>query len=151
MLLPRLTGHIALLAATLALAAVPLALPATARAAEDTLSLSVGPVPVPNVPVSVCLDSSCVATPPLTSVSLTVAAGVRHGPLPVVVLTAAACPAGGKGVAISVTSLAPVTVTVSASVSGITTAGGPLRVPLGPVTQQLTPGSPGLLVSACTD
>lgn len=150
MTLSRLANRVALAATSLTLAALPLAAPTAAFAASHSVSLSVGPVPVPQVPVTACVDTACVTTPPLTSVSLTATATVNHGPLPLVLLLPTLCPNGGTGVAVSVTSLQPITLTLSGSVSGTTTGGGSVSYPLGPVTETLVPGTPGVLVSACT-
>ncbi|AUY53736.1 hypothetical protein C2142_38475 [Streptomyces sp. CB01881] len=80
---------------------------------------------------------------------LVATATVTGGPLPAVVLTPAACPNGGRGVAVRVTSLQRVTATISGTVSGTTTS-GPVSIPVGPVTKTIFPGTPGVLVSACT-
>ncbi|WP_035839098.1 hypothetical protein [Kitasatospora azatica] len=146
----RLGGRAALQAAALTLGVLPLVLATPAFADSHSVSLAVGPLPVPHVPVTACIDTTCVTTPPLTSVTLAATATVTSGPLPVVLLLPASCPNGGSGVEISVSSLQPVTVTVSGSLSGTTTS-GPISIPLGPVTQTVGPGTPGLLVSACTD
>ncbi|MEU9047586.1 MULTISPECIES: hypothetical protein [unclassified Kitasatospora] len=151
MTLSRLANRVAVTTASLALAAIPLTAATPAFADSHSVSVSVGPVSLPQVPVTACVDSSCVTTPPLTSASLTATATVTHGPLPMVLLLPTVCPNGGTGLALQVTSLVPVTVTVSGSISGTTTSGTPVSVPLGPVTQTLTPGTPGLVVSACTD
>ena len=51
----------------------------TAFAAPQTVSAYVGPVPVPNVPVRVCVGSVCQDTPPLKSVFLVVAVTTETG------------------------------------------------------------------------
>ncbi|MFI6849445.1 hypothetical protein OG535_39205 [Kitasatospora sp. NBC_00085] len=151
MALSRLGHRAVMAAASLALGVLPLAAwPAPAVAGSHSVSLAIGPVPVPHVSVSACVDATCVSTPALTSVKLVATATVTGGPLPAVVLTPATCPNGGQGVAVQVTSLQPVTVTVSGTVSGTTTS-GPVSIPVGPVTETILPGTPGVLVSACTD
>ncbi|MCW7944427.1 hypothetical protein AAW14_20990 [Streptomyces hygroscopicus] len=137
----------AMITAAVALGALPFAAPAPAFAASHSVGLTVGPVPIPQVPLSACIDTTCVSTPPLNSVKLTTTATVNGLALPV--LTAASCPNGGQGAAIRVSSLTPTTVTISGSVTG-TSSSGPVNIPLGPVTERITPGTPGVLVSACT-
>ncbi|WP_354637070.1 hypothetical protein [Kitasatospora camelliae] len=150
MVLSRLGSRAVMAAASLALGVLPLAMgPAPAVAASRSVSLAVGPVPVPNVSVSACIDAECVSTPVLTSVRLSVTATVTNGPLPAVVLSTAACPNGGLGVAIRATSNQAVTVSLRGTVSGTTTSGS-VSIPLGPVTETILPGTPGVLVSACT-
>ncbi len=147
MSLSRLGKRMAMTTAAVALGALPLAAPTPAFAASHSVSLTVGPVPVPQVPLSACIDTTCVSTPSLNSVTLTTTATVDGLALPI--LIPVPCPNGGQGVAISVSSLKPTTVTVSGSVSG-TSSSGPVNIPLGPVTERITPGTPGILVSACT-
>ena len=94
---------VAAFAAVLALAGPALA--------DTTVKLTVGPVPVPKVPVKVCIETDgadpldeCVTTPAGDSVSLTIKARVKSVD-PVVVkpsVTPVACPAGTNGVAAKV-------------------------------------------------
>ncbi len=149
MTLSRLGNRAVLTVASLALGALPLALPTPAFADTHSVSLTLGPVPLPQVPISACVDTTCVSTPALTSATLTATASVTGGPLPLVLLTPASCPTGSLGIGVQVSSLKPVTVTVGGSVSG-TTTNGPVTIPLGPVTETIVPGTPGVLVSACT-
>ncbi len=85
-----------------------LALAGTALA-DTTVTLTVGPVALPNVPVEICVDQTdlpdpldeCVTAPPAQSVSLTVIVHVDT-PTPVLVpptITPIPCPAGTQGVA----------------------------------------------------
>ncbi|WP_055495668.1 hypothetical protein [Streptomyces sp. TP-A0356] len=137
----------AMTTAAVALGALPFTAPTPAFAASHSVSLTVGPVPVPHVPLSACIDTTCVSTPPLNSVTLSTTATVNGPALPI--LTPAPCPNGGRGAAIRISSLTPTTVTISGSVSG-TSSSGQVNIPLGPVTETITPGTPGVLVSACT-
>lgn len=147
MSLSRLGKRVVMTTAAVALGALPFAAPAPAFADSHSVTLTVGPVPVPNVPLSACIDTTCVSTPPLKTVKLTTTVTVNGGALPT--LTPASCPNGGLGAAIRISSLTPSTVTISGSVSG-TSSSGPVNIPLGPVTGQVGPGTPGVLVSACT-
>ena len=114
-----------LVAAGCAVAAVALAGPAFA---DTGVSLTVGPVPIPNVPVRLCVSqtnipigvNNCVATPAGQSVSLTVNATVATPNVTLVPpsVTPATCPAGTQGVAAKVFSgSAGVSVTGAATVT----------------------------------
>ncbi|WP_029890332.1 hypothetical protein [Polycyclovorans algicola] len=68
---------------------------------NESVSLSAGPVPIPDVPVTVCVGGQCVSTPALSSVALELVASVQaDAALPVIV--AGSCPQGQTGVALSV-------------------------------------------------
>ena len=147
MTLTRLGNRAVLTAASLALCALSLALPTPAIADSNSVSLTLGPIP--QVPISACVDTTCVSTPALTSATLTATATITGDSLPLALLTSASCPTSTLGIAVRVSSLKPVTVTVSGSVSG-TTTNGPVTIPVGPITETIVPGTPGVLVSACT-
>ena len=53
---------------------VSLALAGAAHAQAQSVSARMGPVPVPNVPVTLCVGSTCQQTPVLSSVGLTISA-----------------------------------------------------------------------------
>jgi hypothetical protein len=112
--------------------------------ATTTISATVGPVVVPAVPVSVCVDQSdlavseCVSTPPAQDVTLTVTVTVGDV-TPVLVpptVTPILCPAGTQGVALQVFSWT-VTATIAGSVA-VSVNGAPTTVPVGEVVT--TPG-----------
>ena len=150
MTFPRPGRRAVVTAASLALALLPLTWPTPAFADTHSVSLTLGPAPLPQVPVSACIDTTCVSTPALTGAMLTATVTVTGSPLPLVILTPATCPGAGQGIAIEVSSLRPVTVTISGSVAG-TTPSGPVTIPVGPVTETVATGTPGVLVSACTN
>ena len=92
--------------------------------AATTVSATVGPVPVPGVPVEICVVQSdagvneCVTGPGAQTVTLTVAVTVGNV-APVIVpptVTPAQCPAGTEGVALKVN-----TGTAGATISGVVT------------------------------
>jgi hypothetical protein len=116
-----------------------------AFADSHTVTLSVGPVSLPGLPVSACIDGTCVSTPVLTSVGVSVTATTDTSVAPT--LAAVSCPNGGLGVAVVVTTATSVSVTISALVTG-TSPDGPVSVPVGPET--VTVSTPGVIVSACT-
>ncbi len=138
---PRKT--VAAAAAALGLAALTTAAPA--HADTHTVTLSVGPVSLPLSPVAACLDGTCVTSPALTSVSLSVAATTDTSVTPS--LATVPCPNGALGAAVKVTTATTATVTLSADVTG-TSPNGPVDIPLGPKT--ITVSTPGVIVSACT-
>lgn len=123
----------------------------SALGATKTASADVGPVPVPNVPVQVCVGSDCVSTPPLGSVRLRAAVALTTGSLlslPPIVMPGS-CPAGQQGVALRVISLGVGGISIAAEIAGALPAGGPFVHTLGPIE---TPAVPlGVTtVSACT-
>ena len=63
--------RIGVLAAGAAL--VTFAAAGAAQAAPQTVTLTVGPIVLPGVPVSACVNTTCQTTPSLTSVTLSVA------------------------------------------------------------------------------
>ncbi|WP_225839632.1 hypothetical protein [Streptomyces sp. NK08204] len=134
----------------IAFGVIPLISASPAFATPISTSLTVGPAVLPQVPVSACIDTTCVATPTLTSVQLTATATV-DGSITPVVLTPEVCPNGGLGVAVRVTTTQTLSVTLSADVSGTTPSGSPVDISVGPKTETITAGTPGALISACTD
>lgn len=92
-------------------AAFVLSMGASAPALANTFSVTAGPIPLSPVPLNVCNGNSCVKTPPLGNVKLTVE--VTPDDLFTVVprIRAAACPPGQLGEALIVeTSLRDATV-----------------------------------------
>ena len=102
-----------------------------ALAAPQTVSGSVGPVPVPNAPVQVCVNSTCQQTPALSSVGLTVTASAEANPVPPTV-TPGACASGAGGTL--VVHGGSSTATVSGTVSGTLPNGSAFSQPIAPVT-----------------
>lgn len=128
----RLLGR--LIAVTACLFGV-LSLSSSALAAT-TLTATVGPVPVPGLPVQVCVVQSdagvneCVTGPAAQTVTLTVVVNVGNV-TPVLVpptITPAQCPAGTEGVALKVN-----TGTAGATIAGSVTIivnGQPTTIPI---------------------
>jgi hypothetical protein len=130
-----------------------LALTGTALA-DTTITLTVGPVPLPDVPVEICVEQTdlpepldeCVTTPPAESVSLTVIVHVDT-PAPVLVpptITPIPCPAGTQGVAARV-----FTGSAGASISGFVTIivnGTPVTIP---VDEVIAAGGQTVTIFAC--
>lgn len=115
---------------------------ATASAEPTTVSASVGPVPVTNVPVQVCVDGDCQTTPALSAVTLRVDATADATDVPTI--TPATCPSG-QGAALVVQSGSDDAV-VSGEVTGTTPDGSSFSLPIDPVTV----GEGTTTVSACT-
>ena len=115
----------------------------TASADSSTISASAGPVPVPSVPVEVCVDDDCQTTPALSAVALRVdvTADAEAG---VPTITPGVC-ASGTGVALDIQSGSDDAV-VSGEVSGTLPDGSPFSQPIDPVTI----GQGTTSVSACT-
>lgn len=70
-----------------------LALASAAHAQAQSASTRVGPVPVPNVPVTLCAGSTCQQTPVLSSVGLTISALTHIAAVPPT-MQAGSCPVG---------------------------------------------------------
>lgn len=130
-----------------------LALAGTA-VADTTVRVTVGPIPIPEVPVQVCVTQTdvpggvneCVDTPAGESVSLTVIVDVETPEAAVVppTVTPIACPAGTQGAAAQV-----FTGSASATIGGSVTVvvdGTPVTVP---IDQVLSPAGQTLTVFAC--
>lgn len=122
--------------------------------ADTTVTLTVGPVPIPEVPVEVCITQTdlpdpineCVTTPPADTLTLTVVVTVET-PEPVLVppaVTPIACPAGTEGVAVQV-----FTGSAAAAIGGSVTViinGEAVTVPIAEV---IAPAGQTLTVLAC--
>jgi hypothetical protein len=115
------------------------ALAGTAFAATDA-TLKVGPVPIPSVPVELCvsqtdvpLPGTCVSTPSGQSVSLLVNAKVLTPTVGVVppTIRQVPCPGGTEGVAAQVTT-GSAAATVGGSASIGVNGGAPITVPVAP-------------------
>lgn len=145
--LRTLAGALATYAAVMALAGTALA--------DTTVTVNVGPIPIPNVPVEVCVTQTdvpgavneCVSTPAGDSVSLTVVVHVDTPGLVVVppTVTPIACPAGTQGVAAQV-----FTGSAGATIGGFVTValngGAPVTIP---IAQVIAAGAQTLTVFAC--
>jgi hypothetical protein len=130
-----------------------MALAGTALASTN-VSLTVGPVPIPNVPVEVCVTQTdvpggvndCVTTPAGQSVSVVVNAQADT-PTPVVkppTITPILCPIGTEGVAAQVFTGSAST-TISGSVT-VVSNGNPITVP---IKQHVVAPGQTLTVYAC--
>ena len=104
--------------------------------AATTITATVGPVPLPGVPVQVCVVqpdagvNECVTGPGAQTVTLTVVVTVG-GLTPVIVpptITPAQCPAGTEGVALKINT-GTAAVTISGSVTLIVN-GQPTTIPI---------------------
>lgn len=119
--------------------------------AATTVSLTAGPIPLPNIPVKACINANCVSTPPLSTVKLTVDASVTLnlslGSLTSILptITAAACPNGETGVALDVTTGAAA-VTLGGTITGTIENGMTYTQTLAQVT---VPPGRHLTISAC--
>lgn len=109
-----------------------LMLPFAGTASALTVSGSVGPVPVPSVPVTLCVNANCVSTPAATtvqlnaSVTLTTALGLPP------TVTPALCPPGQFGPALVITT-GTSSATIGASVT-VLVNGVPRTFTVGPIT-----------------
>jgi hypothetical protein len=123
-----------------------LALAGTAAAAPP-VHVVLGPLPVPHVPVSACVGSTCITTPPATSVTVDVGAtlarpGVGLG-LPLVLPMP--CSGGRAGLSLRVTpGLA--SATLSGSISVKVNGGSVVSLP---IDRTVGAGTPPLTISAC--
>lgn len=137
------------LVTSVAAAVMLIAMSGQALAVTKTVSASVGPVPLPNVPAQVCVDNVCQSTPALTAVSLKVSAKVEVadlvGALPTI--TPGTCPQGQTGVALAIKT-GTTSVTVTGLVMGSLPNGAPINIPVGPITV----GAMGqtVTISVCT-
>lgn len=123
-----------------------LAMASPALAAPITVTASVGPVSVPGVPLSVCVDDgspTCVPTPPATTVALTVSVTVNPDAVTLPTVTPGLC-SNGQGVALVVTSGSAGGV-ISGSVT-VTVGGTPTVIPIGLTS---VPANQTVIVSAC--
>lgn len=143
------------LAATPVIALASVVLLTGSATADTTVTLQVGPVPVPSAPVQVCIVQTdvpgglqtCQATPPASNVTLDVTVALAT-PSPVVVPPTAVpvpCPPGTAGVAAQVFSGSASTV-LSGSVTVVLNGGAPLTVP---VSQVVLGGGQTLTLYAC--
>jgi hypothetical protein len=117
-----------------------------AVAQPTTVTATVGPVAIPAVPVSVCVDNGtnkCVQTPPATTVGLTVSTTVDPGAVTPPTILPGAC-SNGQGVALVVNTGSAGTV-ISGSVT-VTVNGSPAVIPIG---LPATPPNQTVIVSAC--
>lgn len=128
-----------------------LALGGTALAAT-TVTATLGPVPVPGVPVEVCVQQTdvganqCLTGPAGETVSVTVTVTLADAGLVVVppIITPVPCPAGTGGLAAQVTTGA-----AGATVGGSVTVAGNGRSVTLPVAQTVLTPNQALTVYAC--
>lgn len=117
--------------AAVVMAACSLALAGTAQAQTRTVSGSVGPVAVPNVPVQVCVGTTCQNAPALSTVGLAVTASAdAGGALPTI--TPSSCSSGSG--AVLVVKGGSTATTVGGTVNGTLSNGSAFTQPIGPVT-----------------
>lgn len=121
------------LAAAIAGVVMLIGMTGQALALTKTISASAGPVPLPNVPVEVCVDDDCVTTPDLKAVSLelTVPLELNLGSLPLI--TSGTCPEGETGVVLKVTT-GTTSVKASGLVTGTLPTGDSIMIPVGPIS-----------------
>jgi len=124
--------------------AVLLAISGTALA--STVSLTLGPLPLPDIPIEVCVDSNCIESPALESASLAVSA-VASG-LTVPVIVPGSCPAAQIGTVLTISSLTPGNVTIGATLSGTLPTGQAFSQAIGPYTVVFGPSN-SATVSFC--
>jgi hypothetical protein len=117
------------LASSTLVSAMMLSTAAGAGASTNVVSFTAGPVAIPNVPVQVCANGSCAATPALSSVALTARATVDTGDVNATI-TPGTC-AMGVGALLTVkTGGTPAT--VSGTVAGTLPGGSPFQQAIGP-------------------
>lgn len=110
-----------------------------------SVSVSVGPIDVPDVPVEVCVDGTCASTPDLSSFSLKVTATVDAT---VDKPTMAVSTCGAFAGASVTTSTGGTGATVVVTVSGTLPDGTPYEQSTGPVS---APPFSSTTASACVD
>lgn len=130
----------------LGLASAAAVLAVTGIAAAATVSLTIGPLPLPDIPVEVCINSTCIETPALESASLNVTAQAAGLVVPVII--PGPCPSGQIGSVLTVSSLTPGDVTIGATLSGTLPTGQAFSQAIGPVTLPLGPSN-SATVSVC--
>ncbi|MGP3969653.1 hypothetical protein [Streptomyces sp. 6N223] len=132
----------------LALGVLPLTFASQAQAAEPhTVSLTVGPVVLPGVPIEVCIDTTCTPTSPLLDVTAT--AEVTTEATTGLTLTPASCPDGSLGVAIRASSGTAADATVELTVTGTALDGERKELTVGP--ENIGVDAPGVVISVCTE
>ncbi len=120
--------------------------PASGVGTSKTVAATVGPVPVPAVPVQVCVDTTCVTGPAATTVALSASATAALDINPVVVpptITPGTC-AAGTGAALVVN-----TGTVGATIQGLVrlTVNGTTQTI--PIAQTIATPNKTVTISAC--
>jgi hypothetical protein len=108
---------------------------------------TVGPIPLPKVPLKVCVGSTCVDTPAATSLKLDLGVKVATPGLLLVPPTVlpVPCPGGGLGAGVKVTPGSAGAV-LSGRVTVTASGAPPVVVPL---DRTLAAGSPPLTINAC--
>ncbi len=122
-----------------------LAMAGPAAAQPQTVSGSVGPVPVPNVPVQVCVNGTCQQTPALSAVALNVSATADPTVGTPPTITPGPCPGGQLGGVLNVNGGSS-GATLSGTVSGTVPTGSSFSQPIPPLT--VAPGGTAT-ISAC--
>lgn len=112
----------------------------------DSVAVNAGPIPLPSVPVTVCVNTKCEKTPSLGNLALGVSSSFANGSLTLPLITPGVCPFGQTGVALVVTVIVGST-TLSGTVTG-TTAGMTYTKNLGPLV--LNSLNRTATISACT-
>lgn len=118
------------MAAALLAAGVIVGSPSDARAAS--VGVSLGPLPLPDLPIEVCIESTCITSPELSAAALDVTVATSGLVLPIII--AGLCPDGQVGATLSLSSLIPTQLTVEAVLSGELPNGDPFSESIGPVT-----------------
>jgi hypothetical protein len=133
----------------LALGVLPLTFASQAQAAEPhTISLTVGPLVLPAVPLEVCIDNACTPTSsPLLDVTAT--AEVTTDATTGVTLTPASCPDGELGVALRASSDTAADVTFALTLTGTALDGERRELTLGP--ENIGVDVPGAVIAVCTE
>jgi hypothetical protein len=98
----------------------------------NCVSVTIGPVPVPNVPVEVCINNSCTSTPVLTTLELKVTA-CAETTVGIPTVTTSHCPRSAVGGGVTITT-GGTNATVTVTVSGKLPDGTPYSQTIGPTT-----------------
>jgi hypothetical protein len=134
-------------AGLLVLAGSASALPSLPAVPLPPVKATVGPIPLPKVPLQVCVGSTCVDTPAATSLKLDIGVKVATPGLVLVPPTVlpVPCPGGALGAGVKVTAGSAGAV-LSGKVTVTASGAPPVVVPL---DKTLAAGSPPLTINAC--
>jgi len=122
-----------------------LSLASSAHAADITVD--VGPVSIPNLPVEACFEEGCITTPALSEASASVS--ITTSGLVIPTITATDCPVGQYGVVLNITSAVSASAVVTAELTGLLVNCSPYALPLDPV--EVTLSTDPVTISACAD
>ncbi len=133
-------------AAVCSVSALAFAGPALGIGTSKTVSATVGPVPVPEVPVQICVDGTCVQGPAATTVTLTASATAGADVNPIVVpptINPGTCGAGTGAVLVVNTG------TLGATIQGLVklTVNGTTQTI--PIAETLATPNRTVTISAC--